>query len=293
MPDGKTSRRSPQARHSAARSGKKAAPGLQMVAVQSIACAALLLVTLLLKLAGGDAFAQLRTSFEQAVMDNSVMATIAALFDTGEPDEQQLGGAAASSSSQSTSTTTSAGTSAASTASTTGETNGQTAGTQKTGEEPAVVSVGKVLVEAPTGSSFVRLRTNLVARLPVDSGVLTSGYGYRENPTGEGTQFHSGVDIAADGGEPIYAMFFGVVVDAGSSASYGNYIRLYHGGGLEVLYAHCSKVTAEIGDAVKAGSKVALVGDTGDATGNHVHIEAFQDEVRYDPTGIVPVEAYV
>jgi hypothetical protein len=53
-----------------------------MIAVQSIACAALLLVTLLLRLAGGDAFAQLRASFQQAIADDSVMATIAALFET-------------------------------------------------------------------------------------------------------------------------------------------------------------------------------------------------------------------
>lgn len=285
MPDEKSTHSS---RRSAARAGGgKGGAGLQMIAVQSIACAGLLLITLLLRLAGGDAYGQLRDSFEEAVMDNSVMATIAALFDTPRSNDE-ANGQAASTTAASTTSTTIAGSTTASTSNT-----AATVASGQGGDTPAVVSVGQVLVQPPSGSSFVRLQTNLVARLPVDNGVLTSGYGYRDNPTGSGTQFHSGVDIAAEGGDPIYAMYFGVVLDVGESNSYGNYIRLYHGNGLEVLYAHCSRVMAEIGDTVKAGSKVALVGATGDATGNHVHIEVFQDEMRYDPSGIVPVTAYV
>ena len=286
MPDGKAPRKSSGARHSAGRSGEgKSAPGLQMVAVQSIACAAILLITLLLKLAGGDAYAQLKASFQQAVMDNSVMATIAALFDTKEPDQKKT-----TSGKPGDTSTTTTGDTTKTTTTTTG-TGTENAG-GKPDEKPEVMSVGKTLVEPPKGSSFVKLQTNLVARLPVDTGVLTSGYGYRDNPTGPGTQFHGGVDIAADQGDPIYAMFFGVVVEAGTSDSYGNYIQIYHGNGLEILYAHCSKIVAKIGDTVKAGTKVALVGATGDASGNHVHSEAYQDEVRYDPTGVVPVAAY-
>lgn len=291
MPEEKKPR---AARRAAPRTDGKGGPGLQMVAVQSIACAALLLITLLLRLAGGDAYGQLRASFEQAVMDNSVMATLAALFDTPPGPGEDAGDKTGS---PSTTATTSTASATGFTGSTTAAAAGAAAATGSTtaapaADKPAVMAVGKTLVEPPDGSSFVRLQTNLVARLPVDKGVLTSGYGYRDNPTGPGQQFHAGVDIAADEGEPIYAMFFGVVVDAGASDSYGNYIRIYHGNGLEIFYAHCARVTAEIGDTVKAGSKVALVGATGDATGNHVHIEAFQDETRYDPSGVVPVAAY-
>ena len=290
MPDEKVTR---SARRAAARTeGGKGAAGLQMAAVQSIACTALLLITLLLRLAGGDAYTQLRDSFEQAIMDNSVMATIAALFDT-PPGQTANDSARTAAGASGTSTTAGSRVDSSTTITTAGTaTANTTAASGSAGEKPAVMAMGKTLVEPPTGSSFVRLQTNLVARLPVDSGVLTSGYGYRENPTGTGTQFHGGVDIAAESGDPIYAMFFGVVVDAGESDSYGNYIQIYHGNGLEILYAHCSKIIAEIGDTVKAGSKVALVGATGDATGNHVHIEAFQDEIRYDPSGVVPVAAY-
>ena len=261
MPEDKP-KRSP--RHSARPNGG-GATGLQMIAVQSIACAALLLVTLLLRLAGGDAFAQLRASFQQAIADDSVMATIAALFETPPRPATEDDPAPTGSSTTSTASTSGTATTTAPTATTTGEGS----------DQPAVVSVAKA-VQPPKGSSFVRLQTNLVARLPVDQGVLTSGYGYRDNPTGPGRQFHAGVDIAADAGDPIYAMFFGVVVDAGTSDSYGNYVRLYHGNGLEIFYAHCSRVLVNIGDTVKAGTKVAQVGATGDATGNHVHVEAFQ-----------------
>lgn len=278
MPEDKSKR---PARRSARPNGG-AGSGLSMMAVQSIACAALLLVTLLFRLAGGEAFAQLRASFQQAIADDSVMATIAALFET-PPRPATEDDPAPTGSSATTTTTTSGSSTVAttSTATTTGE----------GGDKPAVVSVAKA-VQPPKGSSFVRLQTNLVARLPVDQGVLTSGYGYRDNPTGPGRQFHAGVDIAADAGDPIYAMFFGVVVDAGTSDSYGNYVRLYHGNGLEIFYAHCSRILVNIGDTVKAGTKVAQVGATGDATGNHVHVEAFQDDTRYDPSGVVPVAAY-
>ncbi|MGI6264460.1 MAG: M23 family metallopeptidase [Acutalibacteraceae bacterium] len=260
-------------RHAA---GEKAAGGLSLIAVQSIACAALLLVSLLVRLAGGSGYDQLRSAFHQAVEDDTAMKAVAALFDTGKTTLTTTAPTTASSSAASTTTTSAAATSA------------------PTGGDPQPVKVAQTAAVAPPdGSTYQRLQTSLVARLPVDRGVLTSGYGWRENPTGAGNQFHAGVDIAADKGAPIYAMYFGVVIDAGDSPSYGKYVRLYHGDGIEVLYAHCSAVTAKIGDAVNQGEKVALVGATGDATGNHVHIEVFREDTRYDPTGVVPVGAYV
>lgn len=264
----------------------KTAPGWPLVAVQSIACGVVLLITLLFRLAGGEAYAQLQTAFSEAVADNAVMATIAALFDTGEPDTQR-------DSRTDTTSTTDADTSATgSTTSTTAtDTTSKTSATTKAADA-AVVAMAQGGNQPPEGYSFAKLQTNRAARLPLTNGVLTSGYGYRDNPTGSGEQFHGGLDIAADAGEPIYAMYFGVVVDAGESDSYGRYIRIYHGNGLEILYAHCSRIVAEIGDAVGAGDKVALVGATGDATGNHVHVEVYQNGVICDPSGLLPVTAY-
>ncbi len=100
------------------------------------------------------------------------------------------------------------------------------------------------------------------------------------------------MDIAADEGTAISAMFFGTVKDVGESSSLGNYIKLYHGDGVEILYAHCSKVTAEKGTVVEAGDKVAEVGSTGNSTGNHLHIEIRKDGVSYNPAAIVPADRY-
>ncbi len=144
----------------------------------------------------------------------------------------------------------------------------------------------------PEGVLAVPLRVTLPGCPPVASGKITSGYGYRDNPTGEGGQFHRGVDIAAPAGMPIAAMYAGRVTAVGQSASLGNYLRLDHGDGVEVLYAHCHLVMAVEGATVRAGEQVALVGATGDATGNHVHIQVSRDGVVYAPDAVAAVARY-
>ena len=144
----------------------------------------------------------------------------------------------------------------------------------------------------PAGTLAVSLRVNRVAAAPVAAGVVTSGYGYRDNPTGSGEQFHRGVDIAAAWGSSIAAMYDGTVEQVGESSSLGNYICLSHGDGVTVLYAHCASVLAAEGTRVRAGETVALVGSTGDSTGSHVHIQVTADGTVYNPAGIVPLTRY-
>jgi murein DD-endopeptidase MepM/ murein hydrolase activator NlpD len=146
---------------------------------------------------------------------------------------------------------------------------------------------------APTGASFATLKSNRLAKLPLTSGTVTSNFGYREDPIKGGESFHLGLDIAANSGSPIAAMYFGVVIETGVSASYGNYVKLYHGGGMQVLYAHCSEILVEKDAVIKAGEIVAKVGSTGDSTGNHVHIEVHVNDIAYDPADIVQIEKYV
>ena len=121
---------------------------------------------------------------------------------------------------------------------------------------------------------------------PVD-GIKTSDFGQRVHPVSGEESFHYGLDIAADEGTKILSFADGVVRESGTNSSYGNYIIVDHADGISTLYAHCSKVTAKQGDKVKAGDKIAEVGATGIATGNHLHFEVWRDGKILDPSHYV------
>ncbi len=104
-------------------------------------------------------------------------------------------------------------------------------------------------------------------------GTLTSSFGYREHPLEGEERFHYGLDIAADSGTDIRCFADGTVTAVGESSSYGKYCVVSHKNGCSTLYAHCSKITASSGAAVREGDKIAEVGETGMATGPHLHFE--------------------
>ena len=121
--------------------------------------------------------------------------------------------------------------------------------------------------------------------LPV-AGTITSQFGHRVDPiTGE-VSSHTGTDIACAEGTPILAAADGVVTVANGldnwGGSYGYYIQIDHGGGLETLYAHCSSICVTTGQQVQAGQVIAYVGHTGRVTGNHLHLEVRIDGNRAD-----------
>lgn len=118
--------------------------------------------------------------------------------------------------------------------------------------------------------------------LPV-SAPLTSGFGFREGPLTGGEDFHLGVDLGAVEGTNIAAYADGVVLFAGENRTYGDYIRLDHGGGVVTIYAHCSKLLVEQGQTVSAGETIAKVGHTGDATGAHLHFAVQKNSIFLDP----------
>lgn len=124
------------------------------------------------------------------------------------------------------------------------------------------------------------------AVLPV-SGTVTSSYGYREHPVYSGESFHAGEDIAADEGSPVYAVLDGVVKEAGTAEMAGNYIRLDHGNGTETLYCHCSELYVQEGITVRKGDVIAAVGQTGLATGPHLHFELHENGNSVDPQKIL------
>ena len=130
---------------------------------------------------------------------------------------------------------------------------------------------------APTGT--------LQWPLPV-AGTITSQFGHRVDPiTGE-VSSHTGTDIACAEGTPILAAADGTITVANSldswGGSYGYYIQIDHGGGLETLYAHCSSICVTTGQQVQAGEVIGYVGHTGRVTGNHLHLEVRIDGNRAD-----------
>ena len=130
---------------------------------------------------------------------------------------------------------------------------------------------------APTGT--------LQWPLPV-AGTITSQFGHRIDPiTGE-VSSHTGTDIACAEGTPILATADGVVTVANGldswGGSYGYYIQIDHGGGLQTLYAHCSSICVTTGQQVQAGEVIGYVGHTGRVTGNHLHLEVWVGRRRKD-----------
>ena len=130
---------------------------------------------------------------------------------------------------------------------------------------------------APTGT--------LQWPLPV-AGTITSQFGHRVDPiTGE-VSSHTGTDIACAEGTPILAAADGIVTVANGldswGGSYGYYIQINHGGGLETLYVHCSSICVTTGQQVQAGQVIGYVGHTGRVTGSHLHLETRTNGTRVD-----------
>ena len=262
--EGRPFRSLPGGRRPSGGNARRASPaGWQLLLVQSISCAVVLLIALLLRVAGGNAFEQLREKFNQSIMDNTFASTIAGLFDKAG---EEAGGESSSSSGDAASVP---------------DGNG---GEEGTGGQDVPMSTVKALY-APDGATFAKLQVNRTAYRPIPEGHYTSWFGYREDPIQGGTGFHTGLDIGSAEGTPVAAMFYGVVRETGTDKSYGRYIKLYHGGGLEILYAHCSEILAE-------KETVARVGSTGDSTGNHLHVSAFLNGTAYDPLPLMPEGLY-
>ena len=120
-------------------------------------------------------------------------------------------------------------------------------------------------------------------------GVISSDYSFRKNPFygiyegEEQYQFHRGVDIAADEGSNILCYLDGTVKKTALSASYGKYVIVDHGYGMQTLYAHASEITVSEGDEVKEGDVIAKVGHTGRATGPHLHFEVIVNSETQNP----------
>ena len=104
-------------------------------------------------------------------------------------------------------------------------------------------------------------------------GWLTSRMGSRQDPMTGSADFHAGLDIAGEKGQPIYATAAGNVSQAGYQGAYGNLVIVEHGFGLETKYGHLSSFSVRPGQTVKRGDVIGRLGATGRATGHHLHYE--------------------
>lgn len=122
-------------------------------------------------------------------------------------------------------------------------------------------------------------------------GSVTSGFEYRVSPITGQKEFHLALDIAAAKGTAVAAFADGVVRYIGESDEFGLYLMIDHANAVATFYAHCSELLVHKGDTVHCGDTVALVGNTGNATGYHLHFTIEKDDVRLDPSYYVAPEA--
>lgn len=112
-------------------------------------------------------------------------------------------------------------------------------------------------------------------------GYVSSPYGLRFN----GTEFHQGIDIAAETGTAIVATADGIVTAAGWNGGYGNMVDVDHGGGIVTRYGHAAAVAVTVGQQVRRGEVIAYVGSTGRSTGPHLHYEIRVSGAPVNPAG--------
>ena len=115
------------------------------------------------------------------------------------------------------------------------------------------------------------------------SGEITSPFGGREHPVNQTASNHRGVDIAANHGTPISPAAPGKVIKVGYDDVDGNHIIIQHTARAKTLYAHMDTIAAAEGDIVDRDTTVGTVGDTGLATGPHLHFELWENDTCIDP----------
>lgn len=139
---------------------------------------------------------------------------------------------------------------------------------------------------APAGASLQAARPSEALCFPLQTAQfrVSDPYGWREDPfTGE-EAFHRGVDLACAEGTPVCVVLDGTVTAARRSTTYGNYLRLSHADGQETIYAHMQYLYVRAGEVVQAGQCLGTAGQTGRATGAHLHFEFLAKGIRQDPT---------
>ena len=138
-----------------------------------------------------------------------------------------------------------------------------------------VVLVGNAKATASKSEITKAKNSGFIFPLPKGTWQVSAWWGDGRN--------HQALDIRAPKGTSIFAVADGTVIDTGYTNSYGYYVKIRHNNGITTMYAHASQVCVKRGETVKQGDVIALVGRTGNATGNHLHFEVIVNGVLKNP----------
>jgi murein DD-endopeptidase MepM/ murein hydrolase activator NlpD len=122
---------------------------------------------------------------------------------------------------------------------------------------------------------------------PVEEGWLSSKYGKRNDPFTGKQEFHKGLDFAGKKGSEVIVVGDGVVTWAGDRTGYGDMVEVSHGNGYVTRYGHNQKHLVKVGDTVRKGQQIALMGSSGRSTGPHVHFEVLRDGKTVNPVKFI------
>ena len=166
--------------------------------------------------------------------------------------------------------------------------NGEVQSCVEVSNEVVVAPVNEVIVKG-TAKTLASAKQKQAAHsagfifpLPAGSWRVSSYYGDGRN--------HKGIDICAKSGTSIYAVADGTVVYSGWKGDYGYCVIIEHEGGMRTLYAHAKQLCCNVGDTVSQGEIIALVGTTGQSTGNHVHFEVIANGRNVDPAPYINLD---
>lgn len=144
--------------------------------------------------------------------------------------------------------------------------------------------------KAPEGCSTKSYLPDFELAQPVTGYNLTSEYGWRRHPLTKKSDFHTGADLAVAQGTPIHPAAEGIVLKTGLDPSYGNNVLVLHTDGVATRYCHMQYVFVRQGEPVQLDTVLGTVGQTGVATGPHLHFELLHDDIRYDPAKALGLE---
>lgn len=146
-------------------------------------------------------------------------------------------------------------------------------------------------IESKIREISANLDDSLIPNAWPAAGKVNNEFGFRRNPFGgRSYEFHAGLDVDGERGDPVTAPGGGTVIKAGYSGGYGNVIDIDHGNGVVTRYGHLSRIEVAVGDTVFRGQKIGQIGSTGRSTGPHLHYEVRINDRPVDPRRFLPPE---